>query len=129
MTLEVWNCELYHGSHPVHCTVQVYTDLERAGRDCAEEFWRQWSPPVKVLIDLWNFFGFLAVSCSKVANVCIRVLLTPWSGLRLHNSILNVCIYASLRWTEGGEDMNILLKYFIKASMLEQDNHRLSLKI
>jgi hypothetical protein len=41
LTLKIWKCEVPYGSHPVHCALQVYTDLERVAGDCAEEFGRQ----------------------------------------------------------------------------------------
>ncbi len=64
---------------------------------------------VQCLVRQWTFLDFLTVSCSKVINVCIRVL--P------HPGVAYVCIlayqtcaymYVSLIWTERGVD-NIYL--------------------
>ncbi len=64
-----------------------------------------------------HFLDSLTVSCSRVVSVCIRVLPTPWSGQRVHNSIPNVCI-CMLAW-DGLKEVDSWI--YVKKSFWEME--------
>jgi hypothetical protein len=72
------------------------------------------------LVHKWTFLDSFTVSWSGVVSVCIQVLPTPWSGVRVHSIpgvciYVHICVYVSLRWTKGDGFMNIFVKIFSKS--------------